>query len=173
MTDNSAADLRDKMELADLVARISRGVDRSDFDLIADCYTEDSIDYHGEFVGSGREFADYICNRSPVSSKARFLHHSLAQSIFTIDGDKAFGETYFNFHMQTEPDGLFQGMGRYVDEFARRDGVWLLKVRRVVTEWTGVHQIKTLGPTDQDIGGTRDRNDPLYLYGLGTAAPAS
>jgi hypothetical protein len=170
MTDRD--ELQDKIELGELVARISRGVDRRDEAMIASCYTEDSIDYHGAFTGTGREFADYICNRSPISSKARFLHHSLAQSIFDIDGDRAFGETYFDFHMQVEPEAVFQGIGRYVDEFARVDGRWLLKVRRVVTEWTGTVQVTTLGPGEQDISGTRDRTDPLYVYGAsGSAAP--
>src|SRR3954468_22937483 len=104
MGDETTAHLKDKADLAELVAQISRGVDRSDYDLIASCYTEGSIDHHGAFRGSGREFADYICNQSPVSKTARFLHHSLAQSIFTVDGDRAFGETYFNFHMQVEDD---------------------------------------------------------------------
>ncbi|MGH3626842.1 MAG: nuclear transport factor 2 family protein [Sciscionella sp.] len=165
--------LQDKLELAELVATISRGVDRSDEQLIASCYTHDSIDYHGAFTGTGAEFAAYICHGSPVSSKARFLHHSLAQSLFTVDGDHAFGETYFNFHMQIEPTTLFQGVGRYVDEFARQDGRWLLKERRVVTEWTGTHQVTTLGPGEQDITGTRDRTDPLYEFGLAPAAEAS
>ena len=164
MTSDDLAQVRDKLELGELVARVSRGVDRADFDLIVSCYTEDSIDYHGAFTGTGREFAEYICHRSPISSRARFLHHSLAQSIFTVDGDRAFGETYFDFHMQTEPGTLFEGVGRYVDEFARQDGKWLLKVRRVVTEWTGTHQVTTLGPGEQDITGSRDRTDPLYLH---------
>jgi SnoaL-like domain len=166
MTSDDLAQVRDKLELSELVARVSRGVDRADLDMIVSCYTDDSVDHHGAFTGTGREFAEYICRRSPISSQARFLHHSLAQSIFTVDGDRAFGETYFDFHMQTEPGTLFQGTGRYVDEFARRDGVWLLKERRVVTEWTGTHQVTTLGPTEQDITGRRDRSDPLYLYGL-------
>lgn len=173
MCDKDVAELKDKIELGELVARISRGVDRADFEMIASSYTEDSIDYHGAFRGSGREFADYICNHSPISKTARFLHHSLGQSIFTIDGDRAFGETYFNFHMQTDAASVFQGLGRYVDEFERRDGRWLVKERRVVTEWTGIHQVTTVGPGEQDIAGSRDRNDPLYVYGLGVAAPAS
>jgi hypothetical protein len=77
-------DLRDNVELGELVARISRGVDRWDHELIASCYTEDSIDYHGAFTGTGREFADYICNHSPVSGRARFRRHSLGQSIFDV-----------------------------------------------------------------------------------------
>jgi hypothetical protein len=174
MASDDLAQIRDKMELGELVARLSRGVDRGDADIVAGCYTEDSIDYHGAFTGSGREFAEYICRGgSPVSSTARFLHHSLCQSIFTVDGDEALGETYFDFHMQIEPDSLFQGIGRYVDHFVRHDGTWLIKERRVVTEWTGVHQVKTLGPTEHDITGTRDRTDPVYTRGLVPAPPAA
>ena len=88
-----------------------------------------------------------------------------------MDGDRAFGETYFDSNLQTEPGALFQGIGRYLDEFVRRDGVWLIKERRVVTEWTGTHQVTTLEPSGQDITGSRDRSDPLYLYGLPDTAP--
>jgi SnoaL-like domain len=171
MTSDDLALVRDKIELAELVARVSRGVDRADFDMIVSCYTEDSVDYHGTFTGTGREFADYICHRSPISSHARFLHHRLAQSIFAVDGDRAFGETYFDSNLQTEPGTLFQGIGRYLDEFVRRDGAWLIKERRVVTEWTGTHQVTALEPSGQDLTGSRDRSDPLYLYGLPDTAP--
>lgn len=164
--------LRDKIELGELLARLCRGVDRADEELVASCYTADSVDRHGAFEGTGREFARYICHESPVSSDARFLHHSLGQSLFDVDGDRATGETYFNFHMATGPDTLFHGIGRYVDVFARVDGKWLIAERTVVTEWTGQHQVHTLGPGADDHVGTRDRTDPVYSVLPGSAGLA-
>ena len=166
------AALRDKVELGELLARLCRGMDRADEELVAACYTEDSVDRHGTFEGTGREFASYICRESPVSGSARFLHHSLGQSLFEVDGDRATGETYFSFHMATGPDLLFQGIGRYVDVFARVDGRWLIAQRTVVTEWTGQHQVRTVGPTADDYVGTRDTTDPVYSVLLGAAGGA-
>lgn len=168
--DDSA--LRDKIELRELLARLCRGVDRADEELVASCYTADSVDRHGTFEGTGREFARYICHESPVSGDARFLHHSLGQSLFDVEGDRATGETYFNFHMVTEPDALYQGIGRYVDVFARVDGKWLIAERTVVTEWTGRHQVRTLGPGPADHTGARDRSDPVYSVAGDPAARA-
>lgn len=135
----------DEVALAELVALISRGVDRRDPDAVASCYAADSVDHHGEFVGMGRELADYLCRCTLVSGRARFLRHSLGRSIFDVDGDRAFGETSFDFHMLTESDALFQGKGRYVDEFARRDRRWSVTRRRVVMDWSGLHQVTSAG----------------------------
>ena len=51
----------DKIELAELVAKLSSAVDRADPERIVACYAEDSYDDHGVFKGSGRQFADFIC----------------------------------------------------------------------------------------------------------------
>jgi hypothetical protein len=159
-----AAPVADVLELNDLLAQLARGIDRSDFDLIVSCYTTESLDEHGAFSGTGREFADYICNgKSPVSKDAEFIHHSLGQTAYEIDGDSGFGETYFIFHMFTG-GRLYQGVGRYVDEFARVDGQWLISHRKVVTEWTGYVDGTRLGPLPSDHVGYRDHRDPLYDY---------
>lgn len=130
-TRTQTAPVADVLELNDLLARLARGVDRNDFDLIVSCYTNDSLDEHGAFSGTGREFADYICHgKSPVSKDAEFLHHSLGQTAYEVNGGYAFGETYHVFHMYSG-GRLFLGVGRYLDEFARVDGQWLLKHRKV------------------------------------------
>ncbi len=142
----------DKNELAELVARVSSAVDRGDRERIIACYTEDSYDDHGAFKGSGREFADFICGPGSMSA----LHHLLGQSVFDVQGDEAWGETFFTFHGALGPADL-TGYGRYVDYFRKTDGGWKLRYRRVVPDAV---------PAGDDRGAywpaSRDRTDPSY-----------
>ncbi len=84
----------DQQELAELVAVLSSAVDRADRDRIASCYAEDSFDDHGTFKGTGQAFADFVCRPGPMST----MHHLLGQSIFEVQGDEAWGETFYVFH---------------------------------------------------------------------------
>ena len=157
MTDESAAARsarvwRDKAELSELLAVLSSAVDRADRERIASCYTEDSFDDHGTFKGTGRGFADFVCGPGPMSS----MHHLLGQSIFDVDGDQAWGETFYVFH-GTAGAAAVTGHGRYVDYFRRIDGVWKLSYRRVVPDAV---------PAGDDVYSywlaRRDTSDPSY-----------
>ena|ERR1700722_3813877 len=142
----------DKMELAELVAVLSSAVDRGDLERIASCYTEDSFDDHGTFKGSGSDFATYVCRPGSLDE----LHHLLGQSVFEVDRDEAWGETFFIFHGSFGP-ATVSGHGRYVDYFRRTDGHWKLKYRRVVPDSV---------PTGDDPStywpSRRDKTDPSF-----------
>lgn len=122
----------DKAALAELVAILSAAVDRADRQEIIACYAEDSYDDHGAFKGSGREFAEMICG---PTGPGRFMttHHLLGQSVFTIEDDEAWGETFFVMHAVIG-DRTSVGFGRYIDSFRRIDGRWKLVYRRVVPD---------------------------------------
>jgi hypothetical protein len=155
--------LADRLELMDLLARLSRAIDRSDREGVAACYAEDSYDDHGAgFKGTGREFADYICGGSPTSADAVFLLHCLGQQLFDIRGDEAFGETAYMMDLKTGKGEFVHSCGRYVDYFQRIDGRWLIKYRQVVSDWTGtVHSTEFPRSADQ-LTSARDRTDPVY-----------
>jgi hypothetical protein len=142
----------DKQELAELLAVLSSAVDRADRDRIAACYTEDSFDDHGTFKGTGQQFADFVCGSGPMSS----MHHLIGQSVFGVEGDEAWGETFYVFHGTVGPTRV-TGHGRYVDYFRRIRGAWKLAYRRVVPD--GV-------PAGDDADAywqpTRGRDDPSY-----------
>jgi ketosteroid isomerase-like protein len=142
----------DKQELAELLAVLSSAVDRADRDRIASCYTEDSFDDHGTFKGTGQQFADFVCGSGPMSS----MHHLIGQSVFDVEGDEAWGETFYVFHGTVGATGV-TGHGRYVDYFRRIRGAWKLAYRRVVPD--GV-------PAGDDADAywqpTHGRDDPSY-----------
>lgn len=78
----------------------------------------------------------------------------LGQSVFEIQGDEAWGETYFIFHGVIDATSV-SGYGRYVDYFRRIDGTWKIVYRRVVPD---------AAPDDLALYWTsrRDRSDPSY-----------
>lgn len=152
----------DERALTQLLARLSRAIDRSDQDAIAACYTDDSVDHHGSFLGTGAEFADYICGGSPISKASESMIHCLGQSLFDIRGDEAFGETAFMFDMAMADGGLYHGAGRYVDHFVRVGGRWLLHYRRVVADWQGLLSTVRRDVPESGARSRRDRTDPVY-----------
>ena len=142
----------DKNALVELVARISSAVDRADPERIADCYADDSYDDHGTFKGTGREFAEFIRRSRAMSS----MHHLLGQSVFDVQGDEAWGETFYVFHGEAAGRAV-SAHGRYVDYFRRIGGEWKLAYRRVVPDTV---------PEGDDASSywnpSRDRDDPSY-----------
>jgi hypothetical protein len=144
----------DKLALTELVAVLSAAVDRGDREAIIGCYAEESYDDHGAFKGSGREFTEMICAPSGPGRQMT-MHHLLGQSVFDVEGDDAWGETFFVMHAVTAGRTM-ASFGRYVDYFRRIDGRWKLVYRRVVPD-------VTLPGDDADYWTpSRDRSDPRY-----------
>lgn len=144
----------DKLALAELLAVLSAAVDRGDRDAIIGCYAEESYDDHGAFKGSGRGFAEMICAPSGPGRQMT-MHHLLGQSVFDIDGDDAWGETFFVMNAVISGRTM-ASFGRYIDYFRRSDGGWKLAYRRVVPD-------ATLPGDDADYWKpSRDRSDPRY-----------
>jgi hypothetical protein len=119
----------DKLELTELVAILSSAVDRADVEKIASCYAKDSYDDHGTFKGTGREFAEFVSAPGPLGT----MHHLLGQSVFDVDGEEAWGETFYVFN-GTAGSTRVSGHGRYADYFRRIDGSWKLVYRRVLPD---------------------------------------
>jgi SnoaL-like domain len=144
----------DKCALAELLAVLSAAVDRGDRDTIIDCYTEESYDDHGAFKGTGRQFAEMICGPAGPGDQM-VMHHLLGQSVFDVDGDLAWGETFFVMHAVIG-GATMVSFGRYLDYFTRIDANWKLAYRRVVPDATL--------PGDDGTYWTprRDRSDPRY-----------
>lgn len=124
----------DKCELSELIAVLSAAVDRRDRDAIITCYAADSYDDHGTFKGSGRQFAEWICAPSNPGAQMT-MHHMLGQSVFDVEDDEAWGETYFVMHAVLGGQTV-SAFGRYVDYFRRVDGRWKVVYRRVVPDAT-------------------------------------
>ena len=112
--------------------RYARGVDRLDRELVKSCYWDDAIDDHHSYVGE----PDYFIDTTFAASRATSIvqHHGISNHTCEIDGDDAYGETYYTFiGANIDPPHLLS-MGRYIDHYQRREGVWKFANRVTVIE---------------------------------------
>jgi ketosteroid isomerase-like protein len=66
--------------------------------------------------------------------------HFNGQSVVSLDGDRATGESYcLAHHLSVSQDGqrtMMIASIRYLDEFVKQDGEWLFAERRLMVNWT-------------------------------------
>ena len=161
-------DLIDRQEIWDVVLRYARGIDRLDRDMVRSCYWDDAIDDHHAYVGGPDYFIDITFAGASATSIVQ--HHGVSNHNCEIDGDNAYGETYYTFiGANIEPPHLLS-MGRYIDHFQRRDGIWKFANRVTVieknfalTELPDDASIRA-GTTEPGplLPATRDRTDVSY-----------
>jgi hypothetical protein len=145
----------DKSALTELVAKLSAAVDRADKAAIIDCYAPQSYDDHGGFKGTGSEFAEMIC--APAGRAEQLtMHHLLGQSVFDVQGDEGWGETFFVMNALIGGQ-VTAGYGRYIDYFQRFGDGWKLTYRRVVPDVTIPGD-----DASQYWQARRDHTDPRY-----------
>lgn len=137
----SLDEISSHIEIRQVLATYSRGVDRWDLDLLKSIYWDDAIDDHTIFVGSGHAFAEFI-NRTCREMDGPSQHH-LTNIHIDLRGDEAFVETYYIAYHATFEDGresaLLNTGGRYIDRFERRGGEWKIAHRRVTIDWSRRH----------------------------------
>jgi hypothetical protein len=158
------AELRDRAQIAELLARYCRGVDRKDFALMRSVYHDDAEDRHGGYNGDPDGVVAWVRERHERVEQSM---HFLGTSIVELDGDRAFGETYCVVHQRVLPEegaALRLTVGcRYVDRFERRDGRWGIASRVVAYEWWREESCdgeRDFGP--EWTRSLRSRDDVLY-----------
>lgn len=153
-----------RQEIADVIYRYARGIDRMDFDLVRGCYHPDAYDDHGAFKGSVDEF---LAAAAPFLARWTATQHFMGNMLIEIDGEQARAETYAVAYHRRE-DGHGNGkddvMGiRYVDRFERRHGAWKIAYRVVATEWRRVDPVSgARGRGTAGVWGTRGPDDVLH-----------
>lgn len=121
--------------LRDVVATIANATDRADAALMMSAMHEDAQVSLGVMDGTGSALAEALTAMIRVNMTVCF--HSLGQSRFAIEGDRARGETHVTAYLATGGDTPAQTLtgGRYLDRFERRGGAWKLAERTFVQEW--------------------------------------
>ncbi|KQM19385.1 nuclear transport factor 2 family protein [Novosphingobium sp. Leaf2] len=134
-----AAEVRDlaaRRDIADVAARYMRGLDRLDADLTRSAFHDDAFVDCGVMKGSADTFVAFALDFLATMEAS---HHMLGQSRITISGDSARGELYFQaWHCAPAEGGGVTDLfisGRYLDQYARRDGQWRITNRVLVTDW--------------------------------------
>lgn len=160
--------LIDRQEIADLVMRYCRGIDRCDLDLVRRCYHPDATDDHGgDYSGGVDGFIEYV-----GGALARYVStmHVVGNVLVEFDDspDVARVESYVVAYHRvaastSKPErDVVIGL-RYVDDVVRRDGEWRIAARDCVIDWTRTDPVSADGwRPDPAHSGRRDRTDPVY-----------
>lgn len=134
--ERAVAELQARQDLHDLNVRYAEGVDRRDRALLETLWWPDSEIDFGLFKGTGRQFAEVISAPNPA---VEISYHFASNERFEVDGDQATGRSYvIGVSVAVAEDGTKTDHmvgGRYLDQYARRDGVWKFTRRLFVVDW--------------------------------------
>ena len=160
--------MADKFECAELVAKLAKGIDRCDADMVRECFHADATDDHGMFKGTAEEFIAWVM---PLLETMKRTQHVIGQSLVEVSGEKAASESYFvAHHTIATPDGdIFMiAAGRYLDSFERRDGTWKISHRHAIYDWNSVNPSTDNwdrdDPDNPSVYGVRGTEDASYAH---------
>ncbi len=130
-------ELLDKQAITEVLQRYSRTLDWLDDDGQAGCFWPDAhIDY-GFFTGTAADFLPVVMQIERASQ--RRWHFLSAPAIAFTAPDHAQAECYgMATGIRQQDDGSWSGGlygGRYLDEFAKKDGEWRIAQRKYVMDW--------------------------------------
>src|SRR5579864_3100835 len=83
--------LLEREQIRDCIARLARGEDRRNAELISACYWPDSTSDYGVFFGT---FDEYLAWVVPGSPAIPVTQHVLGQSVFDLRANTALVETH-------------------------------------------------------------------------------
>lgn len=124
---------RDKIHQC--IARLARGEDRRNAEMITASLWKDSITDYGVFRGN---FDEYLAWVVPGADAIPCTQHVIGQSYIDLKGDKALVETqvvsYHRVNMGSEERDTVIG-GRYLDKFEKRNDEWRIVERTMLYDW--------------------------------------
>jgi len=160
---SSLQHILDELEIRKIVARVCRGVDRMDLDLLRSCFHSDAA-LSGGYEGGIEDFIEYCrSGRAPYISTTHFIGNQLIE----VDGDAAWAESYVRASHRLagqngQPDTDRVAHGRYIDRFERREGKWRIASRIMAVDSDRVDIVTGHWVPETQLNGRRDRSDPSY-----------
>jgi SnoaL-like domain len=166
--------LRSREEISEVLNRLARASDRRDPEMLATCFHPGAMDYRGAANGPFENLSQLMENWNVTESR-----HCISNISIRLEDESAKTECYVtDYHHVPDPQG---GLGqdefvqaRYLDLFARRDGVW--KIARRITVWdrswtapsrpSWYDAVTEFVPDSYFIFGRRDKDDLYYSYAL-------
>ena len=155
--------LLDKQAIIERIHDYARSMDRLDPELGKACFHEDASADYGEqmYQGTGHGFVD-MC----MAAHLQFHSHSHQFSnirIWLQSADRAHSETYGDVTLRRYDENGeahdSRNLGRYIDEWEKRDGEWRIASRIYVTDFDQSGPNAGLFETT----GRRDTADPSYF----------
>ncbi|MUL80499.1 MULTISPECIES: nuclear transport factor 2 family protein [unclassified Mycolicibacterium] len=129
------AQLLDREQIRDCLARLARGEDRRNAELIADSYWPDAVIDLGIFIGTYEQYVNWVVPGSPDIAATQ---HVLGQSLIDLHGETALVETQvLAYHRVGTPDGQCDSVigGRYLDRMDHIGGTWRIARRTMIYDW--------------------------------------
>ncbi|GAA4809926.1 nuclear transport factor 2 family protein [Sphingosinicella ginsenosidimutans] len=127
--------LSDRHEIADLLVRYARAVDRCDLDLLIGVWAPGAIVDYGSGEVDAAEWSRGLLDRLLDMDRTQ---HALSNSLVALDGDRATAETvctaYHRFRAEAGWTRMVVG-GRYLDRLIRTEAGWRIEHRRYVMDW--------------------------------------
>lgn len=167
-------ELLDKQQIAEVLFRYCRGIDRNDIELALDAFHPDALDNHTGRPIPVAEVARRL--RDPARGVLKAVTHSLSNILIDLEGDVAHSEAYFlaNHRFSHENKDLYWIVaGRYLDRLERRKQVWRIADRRAVFDWERLEEAAPGPPgvavaraIEGALRGRADRSDPSYEVAL-------
>jgi hypothetical protein len=162
-------EMLDEFALRKLVHTYCRAVDRGDFATLRGLYHRDAQDAHGAF-STGAVDA-FLATLEASRPHLRSMQHHITTVNFAVDGARAEGEIYtiatHTFAAGDRDVEVIVG-GRYLDKYAKRDGVWKILERAIVTDWAHVHDPSSVDLshpiTRGTLHGSPGRDDPSHQF---------
>ena len=168
--------LADRAAITEVLFRYGRGMDRMDRELTLNCWHPGGTDDHAPlYRGTAEGFIDWVF---PVHAAMLCTRHEVTNVIITIEGDRAGSEAYWQvIHRILVGDQVVdvQARGRYVDVFERIDGVWAIRHRQSIRDWSRADEVTSRAtgsqlqplvvpnnPEAPEVLPCRDRDDYSY-----------
>jgi hypothetical protein len=127
--------LLDREKIRECLARLSRGEDRRDAELLRASYWPDATDDHGVFVGTAQEFLAWVV---PGMPSIPVTLHTLGQSVIELRGQSAKVETHVTAYHRIDMNGVQRDIvigGRYLDRLEKRGQEWRIAHRKMMYDW--------------------------------------
>lgn len=163
----------DKGEIADIICKIARGLDRIDETLLRSVFHPDAtVDLGpGVFQGTSSDYVHWVIG---VFNQVRESHHLIGNVHATLEGDTAFVESYCHAHFRLDkPTGredVFIG-SRFLDRMERRpagaSGVWKIVHRKQILDWARTEAVSDIfyHQNPDALWSYRTKTDPSYQMG--------
>lgn len=128
----TAAQLRDRDDVRDVLLAYARGVDAKDLDGVAACFSADAT-YDGA-LGRGT-IDDALRALDGAMRRYAATVHRMGNQIVALDGDRAHSETDCLAEHVLADGAQMTVAVRYVDDLVRAPSGWRIARRAVTTFW--------------------------------------
>lgn len=133
--DSAVQHIMDRIAIEDCLNRYCHAVDRCDADLLRTVYWPDGSDDHGFWSGNAMDFVEFCI---PILQSRGQTLHAISNVMMRIEGAEARVQCYFDaIERVIRKDGTANDvtfLGRYLDVFEKRKGVWKIKSRKVLVD---------------------------------------